>query len=138
MSNCWKSHATAHFILFFVKNCTRQVKTGKLCLVTRKADFVVSNQQCRPACASAQSDQHLCYSVIGNCYVLACYLENFNFHLVLVAQQARLSLGLLPRRCLTRAQRAVGSSLTGVTALCPLARHFNPNLVLVQPRKTRP
>ena len=31
-----------------------------------------------------------------------------------------------------------GSSLTGVTALCHWARHINPSLVLVQPRKTRP
>ena len=40
--------------------------------------------------------------------------------------------------CLTRDPRAVGSSLTGVTALCAWARHINPSLVLVQPRKTRP
>ena len=40
--------------------------------------------------------------------------------------------------CLTRDLGAAGSSLTGITALCPLARHINPNLVLVQPRKTRP
>ena len=33
--------------------------------------------------------------------------------------------------CLTQDRRAAGSSLTGVTALCP-------SLVLVQPRKTRP
>ena len=31
-----------------------------------------------------------------------------------------------------------GSSLTGVIALCPWARHINPSLVLVPPRKTRP
>ena len=30
-----------------------------------------------------------------------------------------------------------GSSLTGVTALCPWARHINPCLALVQCRKTR-
>ena len=30
------------------------------------------------------------------------------------------------------------SSLTGVTALCPSARHIYPSLVLVQPRKTQP
>ena len=35
-------------------------------------------------------------------------------------------------------QRAAGSSLTGITALCDWARHINPSLVLVQPRKTRP
>ena len=40
--------------------------------------------------------------------------------------------------CLTRDRRAAGSSLTGVTVLCPWARHINPSLVLVQPRKTRP
>ena len=39
--------------------------------------------------------------------------------------------------CLTRDLRAVGSSLTVVTALCPRARHVYPCLELVQPRKTR-
>ena len=39
--------------------------------------------------------------------------------------------------CLTRDRGAAGSNLTGVTALCPSARHINPSLVLVQPRKTR-
>ena len=40
--------------------------------------------------------------------------------------------------CLTRDRGAAGSSLTGVTVLCPCARHINPSLVLIQPRKTRP
>ena len=40
--------------------------------------------------------------------------------------------------CLTRDPGAAGSSVTGGTALCPSARHINPSLVLVQPRKTRP
>ena len=40
--------------------------------------------------------------------------------------------------CLTQDRGAAGSSLTGVTALCPWARHFNPSLALVQPRKTPP
>ena len=40
--------------------------------------------------------------------------------------------------CLTRDRGAAGLSLTGVTALCPWARHINPSLVLVQPRKTPP
>ena len=39
---------------------------------------------------------------------------------------------------LTRGREAAGSSLTSVTALCPLAGHINPSLVPVQPRKTRP
>ena len=40
--------------------------------------------------------------------------------------------------CLTRDRVAAGSSLTGVTALYPWARHTNFGLVLVQPRKTCP
>ena len=40
--------------------------------------------------------------------------------------------------CLTRERGVAGSSLTGVTALCPWARHIYPRLVLVHPRKTRP
>ena len=33
----------------------------------------------RPACASAQSDQHLCYSHFGKHHFKACYKQNFNF-----------------------------------------------------------
>ena len=40
--------------------------------------------------------------------------------------------------CLTRDRGDVGSSLTDVTAVCPWARHINPSIVLVHPRKTRP
>ena len=40
--------------------------------------------------------------------------------------------------CLTQDQGARGLSLSGITALCPWARHINPSLELVQPRKTRP
>ena len=40
--------------------------------------------------------------------------------------------------CSTRDREASGSSLTGITSVCPRARHVNPSLVLVQPRKTRP
>ena len=40
--------------------------------------------------------------------------------------------------CLTQDHEAGGLSLTGVTSLCPWARHINPSLVLVQPRKTCP
>ena len=39
---------------------------------------------------------------------------------------------------LTRDRGAMGSSLTGVTALWSLSKIINPSLVLVQPRKTRP
>ena len=40
--------------------------------------------------------------------------------------------------CLTQDRGAMGSSLTGVTALWSLVRHIYPSLVQVQPRKTRP
>ena len=40
--------------------------------------------------------------------------------------------------CLNRDLRAAGSSLTGVTSLCPWASHINPSLALIKPRKTRP
>ena len=40
--------------------------------------------------------------------------------------------------CFARDRGAVGSSLTGITTLCPLARRINPSLALVQPKKTRP
>ena len=40
--------------------------------------------------------------------------------------------------CLTGDRGAADLSLTGVAALCHLARHIYPSLVLVQPRKTRP
>ena len=40
--------------------------------------------------------------------------------------------------CLTRDRGVADLSLAGVIALCPCARHINPCLVLVQPRKTCP
>ena len=33
----------------------------------------------RPACASAQSDQRLCYSRFGKNHIKACYKRNFSF-----------------------------------------------------------
>ena len=40
--------------------------------------------------------------------------------------------------CLTRDRGAVGSSLTGITALWSLSKTHYPSLELVQHRKTRP
>ena len=57
-----------------------------------------------------------------------------NFHAIRTLRERSGSVV----ECLTRDRRAAGSSLTGVTALCPWARHIYPSLVLVQPRKTRP
>ena len=40
---------------------------------------VCEQQRRRPACASAQSDQRLCYSLFGKYHINACYKWNFNF-----------------------------------------------------------
>ena len=50
-----------------------------MCLVARKPDFVAFEQQrCKPACASEQSDQHLCYSLSSEYDGLSCYMPYFN------------------------------------------------------------
>ena len=64
-------------------------------LDTRKPVLGVCEQQRRrPACAPSQSDQHLCYSLIGKYHILTYYLQIFNF-LVSVAEETSLSLALL-------------------------------------------
>ena len=40
---------------------------------------VCEQQRRRPACASAQSDQHLCYSLCGKYHIWTCSRWNFNF-----------------------------------------------------------
>ena len=40
---------------------------------------VCKQQRCRPACASAQSDQRLCYSLIWKYHIYTCYERNFHF-----------------------------------------------------------
>ena len=46
----------------------------------RKPVFRGCNQQKRiPACVSAQSDQHLSYSLIIKFHIKACYEQNFKF-----------------------------------------------------------
>ena len=48
----------------------------------RKPVFGVCEQErCRPACASAQSDQRFCYSLIGkfNIQTYYMYMRNFDF-----------------------------------------------------------
>ena len=39
---------------------------------------VCKQQRLRPACASAQTDQHLCYLIFGKCHISTCYKPNFN------------------------------------------------------------
>ena len=57
----------------------------------RKSDFVVCEQQrFRPACAYAQSDQNLCYSLSILATLSAC--KTSRLYLVSVAEQVGLSL----------------------------------------------
>ena len=42
------------------------------------SSVVCEQQRRRPACAYAQSDRRLCYSLIGKCHILTCYQRNFN------------------------------------------------------------
>ena len=39
---------------------------------------VCEQQRCRVACASSQSDQHLCYSLPAENDIWPCFVENFN------------------------------------------------------------
>ena len=49
-------------------------------LEMRKPVFVGCEQlRCRPACASAQSNQRLCYSLIIKYHIKACYEKKFKF-----------------------------------------------------------
>ena len=46
-------------------------------LIARKPDFVACEQQRRrPACASAQSDQRLCFSLTEKYDSLTCHMQN--------------------------------------------------------------
>ena len=50
---------------------------GPRCEKTCFRRFV--KKRCRPACASAQSDQRLCYSFLGKHHIYDCYERNFDF-----------------------------------------------------------
>ena len=43
------------------------------------SSVVCEQQRRRPACASTQSDQRLCYSLIGKYHIYTCYEQNFSF-----------------------------------------------------------
>ena len=74
----------------------------------------------------------------GRCPLIVLFLPFYMGHVMsrMLATQCRSEGAVV--ECLTRDRGTMGSSLTGVTALCPWARHINPILVLVQPRKTLP
>ena len=50
-----------------------------MCVVTWKSVFggFIEQQRSRPACTSMQTDQRLCYSLIGKYYIKTCYKRNF-------------------------------------------------------------
>ena len=91
-------------------------------------------QRCWSDCADAQAGLHLCGSYAIKSGFLASR-PHVNHRPADYSHRERSGSVV---ECLTRDRRAAGSSLTGVTALCPWARHINPSLVLVRPRKTRP
>ena len=62
--HCWKSHVAAQNWA-----STRENLSSMVCDEHRR----------RPACASAQSDQSLCYSLFGKNNIWPCYGWNFNF-----------------------------------------------------------
>ena len=70
----------------------------------------------------------------GSGVVLDC-IDSWSLHHYLLGVRERSGSVV---ECLTWDQGAQRVSLTGITALCSWARHINPSLVLVQPRKTLP
>ena len=70
-----------------------------IALVERNPDIdVCQPTKHRPACASEQSDQRLCYSVSGMYYNSTCYNQISIFYLFSVAEQTGLSLTSLETR----------------------------------------
>ena len=51
-------------------------------------------QRHRPACASVQTDKHLCHSRIGKYHIYTCHQGIFNYQLVSVAEETGLRLAL--------------------------------------------
>ena len=52
--------------------------TGMGLDIRKPVSGVYEQQRCRPACAYLQSDQHLCYSLIGKYHIKSCKEQNFN------------------------------------------------------------
>ena len=66
------------------------------------------------------------------------YTSGVHFLVILQSEEGAQRLSRSCIECLTWDREAVGSSLTGVTALWSLSKNIYPSLVLVKPRKTRP
>ena len=78
----------------------------------------------------------LSLSVFPSVFYAPCYLEGSGT-VFLVQISCRERSGTVVE-CLSRDQGVAGLSITSVTALCPLAKHIYPCLVLVQTRKICP
>ena len=87
-------------------------------------------------CAYAQAGLSLAgrtYHIVGNLMSrLIIYIQILSFMELYVYRTFQYSVV----ECLTWDKGVAGSSLIGVTALCPWARHINPCLELVQPRNS--
>ena len=83
---CWfhnVSYYSYGFLSYSCKSDSNQLglvysQDRHMGLNARNPDFVVcEHQRCRPACASVQSDQHLCYSLSGKLNSLTSCMRNF-------------------------------------------------------------
>ena len=66
--------------------CVVSSSSTIMCFDARKPDFITCEQHmCRPACASAQSDQHLCCSHYGkyDIHLFYMYLQNLRILTIL-------------------------------------------------------
>ena len=73
------------------------LQTTYIVQITRPQSEKTSSGVCeqhrrRPACASTQSDQRLCYSLSGEHSRHACSIQTFNF--LAISEETCLSLGL--------------------------------------------
>ena len=69
------------FFLFFVYLLFKFIYSFIYLASSREnlSSVVCEQQRRRAACASAQSDQRLCFSRFGKYHIQTCYKRNFNF-----------------------------------------------------------
>ena len=65
--HCWKSHAMAHILNKIAPETRIREFAITIWAATQEnlSSGVCEQHRLRPACASAQTDQHLCYSLFG-------------------------------------------------------------------------
>ena len=80
MPYCWESHAPAFIDFNSFSSTTTKLAWNIWASTQANLSLGVSEQRRRrPACASAQSDQRLCYSRFVKYNIYACYQWNFIF-----------------------------------------------------------